>query len=227
MKDFSGRQKKKQEEITPPVAGSSPGEPSNELDSEILIRRAFEQNYDEAVELLFRWYYAPLCNHAIRYVSSREVAEDLVSEVFCTFYQERLFDKIDKSFRTYLFTSIRNKAFNYVRMEINRSASIEHAAMVPDPACQQPDEIVHYEDLYHDVDRVINLLPQRRRKIYIMHRLEGKKHEEIAGELGISVNTVKEHMYQALQQIRGYLREKWLPVTILFVVKLGGVWNLL
>ena len=52
------------------------------LDSEILIHKAFEENFDTGIEFLFRWYYEPLCSHAIRYVSSKEIAEDIVSDVF-------------------------------------------------------------------------------------------------------------------------------------------------
>lgn len=194
------------------------------FNSEILIHKAFENNFDEAVEMLFRWYYAPLCNHAIRFVSSKEVAEDIVSDVFSTFYQKRSFEiRQTGSFRAYLFTCVRNKAFNYVRFEMQRNFPLDHADFVMS-GDQRPDEITQYEDLYHDVENAVNHLPLRRRSIYIMSRIEGKKYEEIAKELEISVKTVKEHMYQALQQVRKDLREKWLLVPI-FIVKIEQLWN--
>jgi RNA polymerase sigma-70 factor (family 1) len=195
------------------------------LDSEILIRKAFESDFSAGIEALFRWYYAPLCSHAVRYVSSREIAEDIVSDVFCKLYLEKSVDHIKTSFRAYLFTCVRNRAFNYVKMEMGRHSPIENASSVSVHHGEQPDDITQFEDLYHDVEYVINAMPQRRRKIYVMHRMEGKKYAEISGELDISVKTVKEHMYQASQQIREYLRKKWFPAASAFLASIEILWN--
>lgn len=190
------------------------------LDSELLIHKTFERDYDAGIELLFRWYYAALCNHAIRFVSSREVAEDIVSEVFSALYLQKPQYEQKSSFRAWLFTCVRNKAFNYVRLELRRNSPIDSAERMEAPD-QQPDEITEYEELYHDMQNAVNTLPTRRRSIYIMSRMEGKKHEEIALELGISVNTVKEHMSQALRQIRNALKEKWSMLVPLFLINIG------
>ena len=195
------------------------------LNSEILIRKAFEADFDAGIESLFRWYYEPLCSHAIRYVSSKEIAEDIVSDVFCTLYLEKSVSHIKMSFRAYLFTWVRNRSFNYVKLEMGRSSSLDNAALISNQSGEQPDDITQFEDLYHDVERVIDAMPQRRRKIYVMHRIEGKKYAEISGELDISIKTVKEHMYQAMQQIREYLRKKWFPIASAFLANIEILWN--
>src|SRR5690606_35406151 len=86
---------------------------------------------------------------------------------------------------------------------------------------QLPDEITEYEEQYHDMQNAVNTLPTRRRRIYIMTRMEGKKLEEIAFELGISENTVKEPMSQALRQIRNELKDKWSMLFPLFLINIG------
>lgn len=196
-----------------------------QLDSEILIRKAFENNFDAGIESLFRWYYVPLCSHAIRYVSSKEIAEDIVSDMFCKLYLEKSVSHIRTSFRAYLFTWVRNRAFDYVKLEMSRSSSIENASLISNNCGEQPDDITQFEDLYHDVERVVNAMPQRRRKIYVMHRIEGKKYAEISDELNISVKTVKEHMYQAMQQVREYLRKEWFPTVSVLLANIGILWN--
>lgn len=196
-----------------------------QLDSEILIRKAFENNFDAGIESLFRWYYVPLCSHAIRYVSSKEIAEDIVSDMFCKLYLEKSVSHIKTSFRAYLFTWVRNRAFDYVKLEMSRSSSIENASLISNNSGEQPDDITQFEDLYHDVERVVNAMPQRRRKIYVMHRIEGKKYAEISDELNISVKTVKEHMYQAMQQVREYLRKEWFPSVSVLLANIGILWN--
>lgn len=203
------------------------GGPTAGIGSEALIHKAFEEDFNAGVELLFRWYYAPLCNHAIRFVASREQAEEIVSEVFSAFYLQKPFYKKQSSMRAWLFTCVRNKALNYVRSEMRKHFSLDYAERELSPD-QQPDEMTEFEDLYHTVQNAVNTLPLRRRSIFIMNKIEGKKLEEIARELDISVKTVKEHMYQALQRIRKEIREKWpMAWPVLLLNNMEQLWNLL
>ncbi|MFD1143750.1 RNA polymerase sigma-70 factor [Larkinella insperata] len=185
------------------------------LDAERLIRKAFETDSNQGIELLFHWYYRPLCSHAVRYVSSKEIAEDIVSDVFFQFHSGHVFEKVTTSFRAYLFTSVRYRAFNYVRAEMSRSTAIDHAENVSIEHHQYPDQITQFEDLYHDVEEAINTLPRKRRKIYIMHRFEGKRYQDIAQELNLSLRTVEAQVYLALHQVRKLLRHKWLLLLLL------------
>lgn len=178
-------------------------------DSEMILKKTFEMDLNQGMELLFQWYYRPLCSHAIRYVSSKEIAEDIVSDIFYQFSAGKVFKKIQGSYRAYLFTSVRHRAFDYVRMEMKRSTSLQSADFIAIQSEQQPDHVTQYEELYNDVESAINTLPQKRRKIYVMHRFEGKKYQEIATELNLSPRTVEAQMYQALNQVRKIIRAKW------------------
>ncbi len=186
-------------------------------DSELLIRRAFTQDADAGVSLLFQHYYQPLCSHAVRFVSSKEIAEDIVSDLFYEFHVKRLDQAISTSYRAYLFTAVRNRAFDYVRVEMGRSTSLDRAEWFPLRSDQQPDIITQYEELYHDVESAINSMPVKRRQVYVMHRFEGKKYAEIADELQLSTRTVEVHMYRAIHHVRDLLKDKWLVVLLLFI----------
>jgi len=199
---------KTSQEFTPPLAGKV-------LDAEFLIRKAFEQDVDAGITLLFQHYYAVLCSHAIRYVSSRAIAEDIVSDVYYEFQSRQLYQTVTTSFRAYLFTTVRNRTFDYIRVEMRRSASLENARYSCLPSTAQPDSITQYEELYQDIQHAINAMPIKRRQIYLMHRFEGKKYQEIANELNLSLRTVEAHLYQAIRQIRIALKDKWLGVILL------------
>lgn len=184
--------------------------------SEKLIQQAFQNNPDEGIQRLFHCYHALLCSHAVRFVSSRAIAEDIVSDIFYEFHVRQLYHTITSSYRAYLFASVRNRAFDYVRREIHRNDSLDQATHVSIPAAQEPDSIIQYEDLYRDVESAIEAMPVKRRQIYLMHRFEEKKALEIAGELGVSIRTVEAHLYQALRQMREQLRSKWFLLALLF-----------
>ncbi|GAA4434887.1 hypothetical protein GCM10023091_10460 [Ravibacter arvi] len=203
--------------------GPFPGRPPHtadsekltELESELIIRKALESDTAKGIELLFRWYYGPLCSHAVRYVSSREIAEDIVSDAFYQFHSEEIFRKVKTSYRAYLFTSVRYRAFDYVRAEMSRSTSLQQAEYMAIGEDQQPDSLTQFEDLYHDVLRAIHDLPVKRREVYIKHRFEGKKYQEIAREMSLSLRTVETHMYQAIHQVRKFLTDRWLVILLI------------
>ena len=184
-------------------------------DTELFIRKTFEQNINAGVSLLFQQYYAILCSHAVRYVSSKAIAEDIVSDIFYEFQKECRYQTITSSYKAYLFTMVRNRAFDYVRTEMRHTTSLDRAESVPAHTTQNPDSITQYEELYHDVEKAINDMPLKRRQIYVMHRFEGKKYQEIADELSLSLRTIESHLYQAIHQIRNTLKDKWLLIVCL------------
>lgn len=183
---------------------------SFEQDDELFIRKALENNLRLGVELLYKRYFQPMCTHAVKFVGSREVAEDLVSEIFFQFYSNKTFLEITTSYRLYLFRTVRNRAYNYLRWDLSRKADLTEASQKPNPDEQQPDQISQFEELYHDLEEAVNKLPLERRRIYLMQKFEGKKYREIADELHLSVKTVDVQLTRANQYIRNILKDKWL-----------------
>lgn len=194
----------------------------NELDDELFIRRTLQQNMRLGVEMLYRRYYQPLCTHAVKFVRSREVAEDLVSEIFYQFYTQATFLDITTSYRLYLFRTVRNRAYNYLRWDLNRKAELSEANQkaILDEHC--PDQISQFEELYHDVEEAVNRLPLERRRIYLMRKFEGMRYQEIADELNLSVKTVDVQLTRANQYVRNALKGKWLLMVLMgLAVSLG------
>jgi RNA polymerase sigma-70 factor (ECF subfamily) len=179
-------------------------------DVEFFIRKTFETDPLTGCELLFKNYYQPMCSHAVRFVFSKSIAEDLVSDIFYQFYHKKVYLSITTSFRAYLYKSVRHSAYNYLKWECNRTSPIDAASNFSDLSCAQPDNITQYEDLYSHVEKAIKGLPPQRQKIYLMHRFEGKKYKEIAEELSLSQKTVEAQIKKASDFIRDLLKGKWL-----------------
>lgn len=198
-----------------PLPNSSSSGLQLQVDGEVLIQKAFARSTEEGMTLLFQRYYQSLCSHAVRFVSSQAVAEDIVSDLFYEFQVKELHTSITVSYRAFFYTSIRNRCYDYVRREIHRSTSLEAGGGLPVHSDLHPDTITQFEELYQDVEKAIHGLPLRRRQIYLMHRFEGKSYREIAGELLISPKTVEIQMSKAIQQVKDVLRDKWLVLLLL------------
>ncbi|QHV94741.1 RNA polymerase sigma-70 factor [Spirosoma endbachense] len=187
-------------------------------DKELFIRRTFKTDAQLGCELLFRQHYVALCSHAVRFVGSKAVAEDLVADMFCQFYEQQIFSTITTSYRAYLYKTIRNQAYNYIRQTFQRDVSLEEAQYQTTKEHQQPDAITQYDELYQDVEKAIESLPVQRRRIYLMYRFEGKKYGEIASELGLSVRTIEVQIRLASHALRELLKDRWFLLSISVLV---------
>ncbi|HEV7351080.1 RNA polymerase sigma-70 factor [Telluribacter sp.] len=187
-------------------------------DNELFIRRTFEECPQKGCELLFRRYHKVLCSHAVRIVYSKEIAEDLVSEVFFKFWKTRAYESVTTSYRFYLFRCIRNEAFNYLRLEFHKLEGIEMAEMQESSRSQRPDHITQFEEVLTRVEVLVESLPPQCRKVFLMNRFEGFKYKDIADELGISVKTVEVHMHKALTTMRQGLKDHWLVSVFLLLL---------
>lgn len=177
------------------------------LDEEALIRKVFEKDPQEGCELLFRKYFAALCNHAVRFVYAREVAEDIVAEVFCRFWTNQMYLNINTSYRAYLFKAVRHAAYNYVRWELSKKADGLAFDWDAVPASTDPVAIMQYDELYQTIDQTIHSLPPQCKRMFLMSRFENKKYQEIAAELQVSVKAVEAQITKALCLLRKALND--------------------
>ncbi|MCE6992514.1 RNA polymerase sigma-70 factor [Dyadobacter sp. CY323] len=185
-------------------------------DDELLLRNMFQEDSQKACALLFRRYYVNLCNHAVRFVHSKEIAEDIVSEVFAGFWQNRVFEQITTSYRAYLYKSVRHRSYNYLKWQLNKTTSLDFEDLTVISQDLSPDEILHYSELHHRVETIIQNLPPQCRRAYLLKRIEGKKYDEIASELQISPKAVEALVSRALARLRNELRGEWFLGGLLF-----------
>ncbi len=168
-----------------------------------------------AYEAVFRATFRPLVGYVFRIVHSREIAEELVQEMFLSLWLRRATLEIASgSLMSYLFTAARNRALAHVRRERIRSrwaeremssaeiAEAERSTLVPDEAGEVEFALA--------IRAAVDALPQRCRQVFRLSRERGLTYVEIAGELGIAVKTVESHMALALRTLRGKL-QRFLP----------------
>ncbi|CAG5017073.1 ECF RNA polymerase sigma factor SigE [Dyadobacter sp. CECT 9275] len=184
-------------------------------DDEWLLRAQFESDPDKGCELLFRRYYVNLCNHAIRFVHSREVAEDIVSEIFAVFWQKQLYKQVNTSYRAYLYKSVRHRSYNYLKWQVKYIHTEEGDDQPADVL--NPDEALQFTELHQKIENIIGNLPPQCRKAYLLKRVEGKKYEEIAAELRISSKAVEALVSRALARLRKELAVYWILSLLLLL----------
>lgn len=154
-------------------------------------------------EHLFKALFKPLTGFAIKYVQDLDEAKNLVHDAFISVWEK--FDILpeDTNFRSYLYTSVRNKCLNYLRDQ-KKVIAIEDAGEqlgVEDSSNLETDE------LEREIELAINSLPEKCRIVFEMSRYDELKYGDIAEKLDISVKTVEGRMTKALSLLRDSLSQ--------------------
>jgi RNA polymerase sigma-70 factor, ECF subfamily len=155
-----------------------------------------------AFEALFRAFHAPLCAFAYEYVGTREVAEEIVQEVFLFVWERRATWEVRDSVKNYLFTAVRNAAVSWLRHErVVRRRVAETVDLFTRPVPRADRELTSAE-LLAAVRRAVERLPERCRLIFTLHREQGLTYAEIAAILDLAPKTVEVQMGRALKALR-------------------------
>jgi len=138
-------------------------------------------------------------------------AEDIVQELFYTIWKERVNLQIVWSVKSYLYGAVRNQSLQYlehlhVRQQYHQKIFTDKISE-SDPN-DSPQKILEYKELEHRLELALEKLTKRRRDIFRMNRFEGKKYEQIACEMSLSVKTIEAEMSKTLQLLRKSLKFK-------------------
>ena len=169
-----------------------------------LILRLIEGDEDAFCEL-YATYKNRLIYFAMRFLKSREYAEDVFQDAFTVVWQSRRFINPDASFFSYLYTIMRNRILNQLRNAANEEKLKESILSQALDYTEDTKREVMLNDLKSLISHALQQLTPRQREIFEMSREAQLSHKEIADKLGISVNTVQEHISTSLKLIRTYL----------------------
>ena len=173
-------------------------------DERALVLRLIGGDEDAFCEL-YAAYKNRLIYFAMRFLKSREYAEDVFQDAFTVVWQSRRFIDPDASFSSYLYTIIRNRLLNQLRDAANEEKLKESILSQALDYTDDTKREVMLNDLKFIISRALEQLTPRQREIFEMSREAQLSHKETAGELVISVNTVQEHISSSLKIIRTYL----------------------
>lgn len=169
-----------------------------------LILRLIEGDEDAFCEL-YATYKNRLIYFAMRCLKSREYAEDVFQDAFTVVWQSRRFINPDASFSSYLYTIMRNRILNQLRNAANEEKLKESILSQALDYTEDTKREVMLNDLKSLISHALQQLTPRQREIFEMSREAQLSHKEIADKLGISINTVQEHISTSLKLIRTYL----------------------
>ena len=132
-------------------------------------------------------------------------AVEIVNDVFVTIWYKRDKLQIDESLKSYLFTAVKNRCFNF-----NRQKKIETLSIFPDDAQSSftADGHLLEKEQALKLARIMTLLPPKCRQIFAMSRIDELSYGQIGALLDISTKTVEAQITKALKICRENLKLK-------------------
>lgn len=162
------------------------------------------QDDEAAFSELYVRYKDKLRYFCLSLLKSGEEADDIVQEIFIRIWESRSFINPDLSFSSFLYTLARNRILNHFR-DADIDMKVKQILALKNPT---EENVIESDMIYAEYKNMlyeaIETLSPQRKKIFNMSREENLSHKEIAALLGISVNTVQEHISESLRSIKSY-----------------------
>ena len=151
------------------------------------------------MESLFHYNYRPLCLYALHYLGNADSAEDVVQESFAALWEKLQEGVAISNRRAYLYMMVRNRCLDQLR---RKGIPTESLKPYDTYGIIEDDDAQERSQTEARLWTAIDSLPEKCRQIFLMSKRDGLKYREIADELGISENTVRNQISKALKILK-------------------------
>lgn len=166
----------------------------------IELIQALQQDDSAAFEQVFFTFYKRLHAYACLVLKDSGLAEEVVQEVFCRFWERRRNITIKESLQAYLYAMVYHEC-----LKEKRRRPLE--PVVDRPGASSASDKVECTALREELARSMAALPEKCRLVFYLNRVENMKYREVASYLGLSEKTVENQMGKALRLLRKHLAE--------------------
>ncbi len=182
---------------------------------EKLILEWLRHGDERVFKYIYENYYVLLCRFAMQLLHNSSLAEEVVDDAILYLWIHHADIRITRSIRAYLMRSVYNGCMNELNSLTYRSQQQLTTCSLPENidflnavfTQEHPLGTLLQQELKDEIVRQIEALPEECREVFKKSRFEQKKYKEIAEELGVSVNTVKYHIKNALSYLSIHLKD--------------------
>lgn len=163
--------------------------------------RLFVEGDNESISVVYKHLLPQLLFVAYRYLKDQEKSKDVVSDVFEKLIgmnsseRKNKLSGVDEKLDVFFKVIVKNRSINYINIENNRRGILKHLGFFRSSQ-SLPNELEN-----DDLKTMMDLLPIRQKEVLELH-LKGFKNNEIAEQLTISENTVKNTLVNSNKKIK-------------------------
>jgi RNA polymerase sigma-70 factor (family 1) len=167
------------------------------------LRRGEENGFEK----IYNYYWSKLFSVAYNYLRSREMAQEIVQEIFVSLWLRRETLPANLDLKSYLFQAVRHKIYDHFDKQTVREQYAAYFILNEPASANTTEQQLAFNELNAILDQQIEVLPETTRKVFVLSRVKGFSIPEIAQELQLSIKTVEYHLCKALKHLRFQLTE--------------------
>ena len=178
------------------------------LINEALLFAQIAQGNEEAFVQVYWHYTKRLYPYVLKMVHDEQVSEEIIQDVFVLLWEKRALLLTVQHPTSYLFSLASNRTLNYLKTESNHLIILERYAHAHTELSNETECILDLKESEGIICDAIDSLPEQRKLIFELSRNHGFSNDQIAEQLGLSKQTVKNQLVTALKNIRSYMEKK-------------------
>lgn len=176
------------------------------LDSDLLLR--ISEDDHQAFDTLFERYWESLYRSALARLGDEAIAQDIVQEIFIKIWQRRETLVINTSLESYLHSAVRLSVISHFRSakvnETQLQDALQRMNILEQAIADHTDYLSMEKTLAYEVSHMSETL----QRIYQL-RTENYSIKDIASELGLAEQTVKNYISEVLRRLRVAIKEQY------------------
>ncbi len=175
--------------------------------SDTTLMLLLKQGNKEAFDILYNRYSGRIYGNILKLIKDKEIAQELLQDVFVKLWEKRESITIHSSFSAYLFVASKYRVYNFIRSLSAEQQVQAYLSFTQTDIYQHVEEDLIAKETEQAIQYIIELLPPKRRDVYKLSKIENKSYDEISQLLGISVSTINDHIVKANRFIKEYLNK--------------------
>lgn len=167
------------------------------------LQRLIAEGDESAFTQLYLQFSKRLMQFAVSLLKSREIAEEVVEDVFVRLWANRICTAEIENITVYLYVAVKNRALNSLSQKAKELITVpfDYLDTVIHEFAADPHELMITSEMMHRMQQAIETLPPRCKIIFKLIREDGLKYKEVAEILNLSVNTIDAQMAIAVKKI--------------------------
>ncbi len=161
---------------------------------------------DQSFEEVFKEFFNPLVNYVNSKINNWEDSREIVQNTFLKIWEVREKLDIDTSLKSYLYQSTKNGMIDFIRIK-KRNQTLKEQIKIGSSEIEEKDEGLDVYIIRQELKKALKTLKPKNKEIFLLHKVEGLTHNEIAEFLDISVRSVEDNVKRATLALREILTE--------------------
>ena len=170
--------------------------------NDLFLLQKLKDGDNIAFQELYNKYFGILYLHVYQKLKDREVAKDIVHDLFISIWQKRADLSIKGQVSSYMYAAIRNRVIDYISKEKSKLKYLETLTVPSQQVSSETDYLLREKLLAEQIESVLNRLSPRVKEVFELSRKEYLSHKEIAHKLNISEHSVRGYIKLALRLLK-------------------------